>query len=177
MNRLIRTPSRRIIQIIPQIDIQLLSRTDIPRRLIRTTNTRDAPLQIITSKRKRAIRVLRLGKRHREREVVDDACLGDDGIEQFDGRAGGGHELHELAVDDLELAGGCGVAEEGGAGRVERFGLDVFVEVGVGDGTDPVVAGLEGGAGPGTYGCGCRTSSCGRCSLCGCCGGFCYERC
>lgn len=50
----------------------------------------------------------------------------------------------------MELAGGGVVAEEGWAGGVERVGLDVLVEVGRGDGADPVVARLEDFAGSST---------------------------
>lgn len=52
--------------------------------------------------------------------------------------------MYELAGDDLELAGGGIVAEEGRASRVERRCLDVFVEVWGSDGANPVVAALEG---------------------------------
>ena len=43
----------------------------------------------------------------------------------------------------MELAGCRVVADDGGACRVERFGLQVFVEVGGGDTADPEVVGLE----------------------------------
>ena len=52
---------------------------------------------------------------------------------------GWGDELHELAGDDLELAG-CGVGGEDGLARgVEGCGLEVFVEVWGFDGADPAV--------------------------------------
>jgi hypothetical protein len=108
MNRLIRTPRRRLIQVVPQIDVQLLPRANIPRRLIRAVHARNTPLQIVTAKRKRPVRVLRLGKRHAQAVVVDVARLADYAVEQLCRCTGRGYELHELAVDDLELTG-CGV--------------------------------------------------------------------
>jgi hypothetical protein len=91
--------------------------------------------------------------------------------------AGGVDELHELAVDDVELAGGGGVLEDGircstwrcvstgafwlqgkdWAGgyvwvalsgfRTKGGGLQVLVKVWVHNGADPVVVWQEGGAG------------------------------
>lgn len=110
MNRLIRTPTRRLIEVVPQIHIQLLSRAHIPRALVRPVHARHTPLQVVAAKRKCAIRVLGLGKRHGKRHIVDGALLGDIRVEQLDGRAGCGYELHELAGYDLELAGGRVVA-------------------------------------------------------------------
>jgi hypothetical protein len=41
---LIRTSTRRPIQVVPQVDIHLLSRTNIPRTLVRPVHTRNTPL-------------------------------------------------------------------------------------------------------------------------------------
>jgi hypothetical protein len=147
VNRLIRTSCWSLIQIIPQIDIHLLSGTHIPRTRIRPRDTRNSPRQAIALPRKRAVRVLRLGERDAQAVVVDVARLANNGVEQLFGFAGRGDELHELARYDLELAGRGVGAEEGGAGAVERGGLHVFVEVGGGDSTDPVVTFLERRAG------------------------------
>lgn len=105
MNRLIRTPTRSPIRIIPQIDIQPLPRTYIPRTLIRPIHPSNTPLQIIAAKCKRAVGVFALGECYGERHVVDDAGFVYNGVEQFDRVAGGGNELDELARDNLELAG------------------------------------------------------------------------
>lgn len=150
MNCLICTPTRRLIQVIAQVNIQLLACTYVPRALVRPCDIRASPLQVVAAPCKRAVRVLGLGKGDGEGHVVDDTLGGHVGIEEFDGGAGCRYELHELAGDDLELAGGGVVAEEGGASGVERVGLDVLVEVGSGDGADPVVARLEGCAGSGS---------------------------
>jgi hypothetical protein len=158
MNRLICTPRRRLIQVIPQVDIHFLSRTHIPRTRIRPLNTCFSPLQAVALPRKRTIRVLRLRESDAQAVVIDVARLADNGVEQFGGFAGCGDELDELAVYDLKLASGGVRSEEGGAGAVERGGLHVVVEVRCGDSADPVVAFLE-----------CRAGSAARwCSGRGC---------
>jgi hypothetical protein len=161
MNRLIRTPSGRLIQIIPQIDIQLLLATDIPRTRIRPAHARHGPREPVALPRKRAVRVLGLGERHAQAVVVDVPRLADHGVEQFLCGARRRHELYELPVDDLELARGCVVAEEGGARAVQWAGLHVFVEVGRCDGPDPVVPALECGAWAAAGWCACRGGSAG----------------
>jgi hypothetical protein len=156
MNRLIRTPRRRLIQIIPQIDIQLLLATHIPRTRIRPRHARHRPREPVALPRKFSVRVLGLRERHAQAVVVDVPRLADHGVEKLCGCAGRGHELHELSVDDLELARRRVVAKKGGAGAVQRAGLQVFVEVGRCDGADPVVPALESGARAAAGWCACR---------------------
>lgn len=110
MNRLIRTPGGSLIQVVAQIDIHLLPRAHIPRRLIRPVDARMAPLQIVAAPGELAVCVLGLGEGHGERVVVDGARFRDDGVEVLGWFAGARDELDELAVDDLELAGGGVVA-------------------------------------------------------------------
>lgn len=116
MNRLIRTACRRLIQIIPQVNIQLLFRTDIPSGAVRPRDAGNTPGQAIALPRKRTVSVLRSREGHGQGVVVDVAGLAHDGVQQLGRRAGRGHELHQLAVDDLELARARVVAQQRGAG-------------------------------------------------------------
>ena len=143
MHSLISASTRRLIQVIPQIDIQLLPSAHIPRTPIRSIDARNAPLKIIATPRKRTVRVLALREADSERHAVDGTLLGYHSVKKLDRLAGRGDELNQLAADDLELTCCFVVAEEGGAGRVERVRLEVFVEVGGCDSADPVVAALE----------------------------------
>jgi hypothetical protein len=156
MNRLIRTPSGSLIQIIPQIDIQLLLATHIPRTRIRPAHACNRPREPVALPRKFPVRVLCLRERYAQAVVVNVPRLADHGVEKLCGGAGRGHELHELSVDDLELARRRVVAEKRGAGAVQRAGLHVFVEVGRCNGADPVVPTLESGAGAAAGRCACR---------------------
>lgn len=104
MNRLVRTPRRRIVQVIPQIHVQLLARADVPRRLVRAIQPSHAPLQVVAAKCKRAVCVFRLGEADGERVAVDHFLGRNYGVEKFGRSARGGNELDELTVDDLELA-------------------------------------------------------------------------
>ena len=87
-----------------------------------------------------------------------------------------------MSLDNGELSG-CGVGVENrGPGQVDGVCLEVLVEIGVSDGADPVVAGLEccswTGATPGRDGAaGC--GGCGERSKCGRRAGFrrCNDRC
>jgi len=135
MNRLIRTPRRRHIIIIPQIDKKLLIRTNQPSTQIRPLNIRRAPLHSITTKHKRPIRILRRIKRHRQlhcrRGILFHIRIQE---------TPASNQLDKLSGNDLELAG-CGVGiEDGGSWGILGFCLEVFVEVRGFDGADPVVA-------------------------------------
>lgn len=59
-----------------------------------------------------------------------------------------------MAVDDGELAGREVGFEDCGAGEVDGFRLEVFVEVRVGDSADPVISCLEGCSWAGAASCG-----------------------
>lgn len=61
-------------------------------------------------------------------------------VQQLRRRAGLRDELYELPVYDVELAGRSVGIDDGETGRVERRGLQVLVEVGVFDRTDPEVS-------------------------------------
>lgn len=78
--------------------------------------------------------------------------------------------MHQLAIDDLELAGCSVITEDGGAGCVERLGLHVFVKVWSSHSADPIIASLERFAWAGA--CGCASGDwCAR-ENCGCCWGL-----
>jgi len=95
MNRLVRTPRRRLIHIITQVYVHLLPRTYKPRARIWPRNPTYTPLQIIAPKLERPIRVLALGKAHRKRHVVDNARLTHNGVQELLRLlAGPGDELH-----------------------------------------------------------------------------------
>jgi hypothetical protein len=141
MDSLIGTSTRRSIQVVSKVDVQLLATANIPSCRIRPLNARNSPRQSITLKRKRAIAILRLAPRHTQTHVVDVSRLIHNSIQQhLRLHAGSGYQLDELPVNDLELACGCVIAKDGRTGSVERLGLQVLVEVGRSDGTDPVVA-------------------------------------
>lgn len=101
MNRLIRAPRRGHVQVVPQVDVKLLTRAHVPSALVWPVHTRNTPLQIVATKSERSVCVLAFGERDGQRVIVDDACLADDGIEQLGGSARCGNELDELAIDDL----------------------------------------------------------------------------
>lgn len=140
--RLIRTPSRRQIIIRPQINPQLLPPTNQPRAQIRPLNTLHTPLHRIPTKVKRAIRILLRAKRNTQLRDAGVRLRLHDRVQQP-----ARNQLDELAGDDLELPGGRVRVEERGARLVFGGRLQVFVEVWVFDGADPVVAGLEGCSG------------------------------
>lgn len=120
--------------------MQRLSRANIPRGQIRPRNRRGAPSDGVALEGKRAVGVLRRGERDRQRGLGRVRLRADRRVEEraFD-RV---DQLDELSVYDVELAGGGGVAHDGCAGGVFRVCLEVFVEVGIFDGADPVVATL-----------------------------------
>jgi hypothetical protein len=94
---LIRTSRRGLIQIVPEIDIQLLTRAHIPRTRIRPRDTCNSPSQAIALPRERAISVFRLGERDTQAVVVDIARLTHDGVEELFSFARCGNKLNELA--------------------------------------------------------------------------------
>jgi len=94
MHSLISAPTRRLIQVISQIDIQLLPRAHIPRTLIRSIDARNTPLKIISTPRKRTIRVLTLREADSKRHAVDGALLGYHGVKKLDRFTGCGNELN-----------------------------------------------------------------------------------
>lgn len=153
MNRLIRAPSWRLVQVVPQIDVQFLPCTNVPRTRIWPRYTGSSPRQTIALPCKLSVCVLRLAERDRERVVVDVARFAHDAVQQFCGLAWCRHELDELTVDNLELPCRSVVAQKSSTSSVERLGLHVFVEVGRRDGSNPVVAGLQCLAWAGTCGC------------------------
>lgn len=80
VNRLIRTPSRSLIQVVPQIDEKLLVCTNVPGTRIRPGDAGSRPLQPVTLPCKRAIRVLGLGEGDAQAVIVDIPSLADDTI-------------------------------------------------------------------------------------------------
>ena len=141
---LIHTPRRRPIQIRPQIDPQTLVLAHIPRRDILPLDTLRTPSERIALVRERAERVLDGRESHGQVRGASTRRLAHTSI-QFG--ALGVDQLDQLAVYDLELPGGCGGGEDRRAGGgVEGGCLQVFVEVWGGDGADPGVACLQGGA-------------------------------
>lgn len=153
MNRRIRTPTRRLIQIIPQIDIHLLSRTHIPSTRIRPRDPTHSPLQSIPRERECTIGILLRAETHRQTITIDDFLGIHDSVQKLGRFARCANKFHELARYDLELAGGGVVAQECGASAVEWRGLHVFVEIGCFYGADPVVPCLESFAWTGSCGC------------------------
>lgn len=143
MNRLIRTSRRRHIAISPQINPKRLISTHQPRTQILPLDIRVAPLHRITTKRKRAIRILLRAKRNAQ-FIHCRVCLGlYICIEQA-----AGDQLYKLTGHDLELPCGRVGVEERGAGLILGLRLQVFVEVGGFDGADPKIAALECCTGP-----------------------------
>ena len=142
VNRLVRTPTRRTVQVVSEIDIQLLPRAHIPRTQIRPRHPGYAPLQIIASPLERPIRVLLSAPRHRQTKIVQLPRLAHDCVQQLRRLPWPADELHELPVDDLQLSGRGVVAEDGGSSRVQGFGLHVFVIIGRCYGPNPIVTGL-----------------------------------
>jgi hypothetical protein len=90
MHGLIGTSTRRLVQVIAQINIQLLPCAHIPSTLVRSVHARNTPLEIISTPCKSAVCVLALGKADSERHAVDGALLGYYGVEELDGFAGRG---------------------------------------------------------------------------------------
>lgn len=136
---LIHTSSWSHVSVAPKINPKTLPLTNQPRTCIRPSQPRHGPLQGITTPRKRPISILRRlefnsqfrRSRHRTRYDIS--------IE----KRGWREQFNELAVDDGKLSG-CGIGvEDRGTGQVDGFCLEIFVEVGVGDGADPVIACLE----------------------------------
>jgi hypothetical protein len=110
MNSLIRASRRSHIQIISQIDIQSLARTNIPCRRIRSVHTSNTPLQIVAAKLERAVSVLRLAERNTQAVVIDRPRLTYDSIEQLYRLPGCTDKLNQLPVHNLELACSCIIA-------------------------------------------------------------------
>jgi hypothetical protein len=110
MNSLIRASRRSHIQIIPEINVQSLARTDIPSRHIRSVHTSNTPLQIVTAKLERAVRVLRFAERNTQAVVIDRPRLAHYSIEQLYWFSGCTDKLNQLPVHDLELACLCIIA-------------------------------------------------------------------
>ena len=148
---LIHTPGRRPIQVRPQINPQTLVLTHIPSRNILPLNPLRAPSKRIALISKRPERIL--GRRERNRQVSRGRTwrLANISIQLRSLRI---NKFDQLPIGgDLVLAGGCGGGEDCPAGGgVEGGGLQVFVEVWGGDGADPGVACLEGGACAGARG-------------------------
>jgi hypothetical protein len=158
---LIHTPRRRPIQIRPQVDPQTLVLAHIPSSNILALDAGRAPRQSIALVSKSAQRIL--ARRERDRQIGGASTRRAANI-SIQLRSLGIDDLDQLAVYNLELARCCGVGEDCAAGGgVEGGGLQVFVEVGGGDGADPGVAALEGGA------CACAGGA--ACWLGGGCGG------
>jgi hypothetical protein len=106
---LIHTPPRRPIQIRPQINPQPLPLTNIPSSHILPLHPLRAPSKSISLIRKRPERILRRRERNRQDSGGSAGRLAYTGV-QFG--AFGVDEFDKLAVDDLELARGCGVGED-----------------------------------------------------------------
>ena len=149
-HRLIRTTSRRPIQVRSQVDPQALPLTYIPCRHILALNAGRTPCESIALVCESAKRVLRGGEG--DRQVIGGSvwCFANVGVQL---RALRVNQLDQLAIDYLELPGGRGVREDCPAWRgVQRGGLQVFVVVWSRDGADPGIAALEGWACAGTRG-------------------------
>lgn len=80
MDSLICTATGRLIQVVAQVDVQLLSCAHIPGTLVWPVHARNAPLKVIATPCKCAVCVLGLGEAYGERHVVDGALLGNIGI-------------------------------------------------------------------------------------------------
>ena len=145
MDSLIHTPGRRPIQIRPQIDPQTLVLTHIPGSNILALDSSRTPSKSIALVSKNAESIFSSGERNRQISRRRARRLANISIQL---RSLGVYKLDQLAVGgDLVLAGGGGGGEDCSArGGVEGGGLQVFVEVWGGDGADPGVACLEGGA-------------------------------
>lgn len=88
---LIRTPSRRPIQVRPQIDPQTLALAHIPRRDIRALNTGRTPSQSVALVSESAKRVLARSERDGQVSGGSAWCLADVGV-----------QLRAFGVDQLD---------------------------------------------------------------------------
>lgn len=143
MDCLIRATTWGLIQVVAQVDIQLLARANVPRACIRSRNSRSGPRQPITLPRKLSVRVLRFRKSNAQAVIVNVPSLADNAVQQLHGLTRRGYKLDQLSIHNLELPCFCVIPKKGGAGAVKRAGLHVFVEIGCGDGADPVVSALQ----------------------------------
>jgi hypothetical protein len=157
VNRLVSTSTRRLVRIVAEIDVHLLSCADIPRTRIWTGYIGGAPLQVVASELESSIGILLVCKADSKGRVVDAPRLGDCRIEQLHGSARCGHQLHELPILDLKLPCCCVVTKKCSPGGIEWLCLHVFVVVGGCDSANPVVAALER----------FPWASAGRCACCG----------
>lgn len=147
---LIHTPNRRHIPITPQIHPQTLPLTYQPRTRIWPRGPRNSPLQRIATPREHPIGIFLFLELNRQLSRPRHSAGYHISIQE----GGRGDKLDKLSVDDGELPG-CEVGgQDGGPGNVGGGCLEVLVEIGGGDGADPVVACLEGCAGTGGCACG-----------------------
>lgn len=140
---LIRTPSWRLIQVCARVDEDLLPGAHQPSGFIRPFDIRHGPRQGITLELERAIGILRRAEPSLElplgligRVLNVEVKLRRLGVED------------DLAVDDVELPSGGVVLEESGLVRGSSgrgAALEVLVEVGSGNGSDPVPAWFQDG--------------------------------
>jgi len=136
---MITTPRWRPIKILSQIDKQLIPiPTHVPRTRVRSGYTPHSPLQRITTPIERPKRIRCARERHSQQQIRSIGALFDVGVQ-----GAGGGQLDELARGrDLELS--CGEVRGDDCGAGGR--LEIFVEVGGGDGADPEVVWEEGWA-------------------------------